>query len=137
MIPITPKLLEAFNRVRNPDYNNVVVKDSLIPAHTPVNILKFLIELGLPVSKKIAIVHVPSPYYTFDIYSPYSRHNILTSYQYFEEGTEELPVQNNIASYSVLMNILTIHFEEGYKATVGRGHDEKLVNGFIDASDHF
>jgi hypothetical protein len=95
-----------------------------VPA--PINALKMLLDMGLPVSKKIVVMQ-------FEDDQTWNRSTFVTSYQYLEEGTENNDIQNNVATYNPTMGTLIIHYNNG-KNTVGRGHSKALAKTWLDAS---
>jgi hypothetical protein len=121
MIPITPALEAAFAPFTR-NYGDVVI--TKVPA--PINALKILLDLGLPVSKRIVVME-------FEDNQTWNRTNFVSSYQYLEEGTENDKNQNNVATYNPAMGTLTIHICSGANH-IGRGHWIGYAKKWLDAS---
>ena len=121
MIPYTPALQAAFAPFSR-NFGDVVI--TKVPA--PINALKILLDLGLPVHKSIVVME-------FEDNQTWNRTKFVSSYQYLEEGTENDNIQNNVATYNPAMGTLTIHWSSG-KSHVGRGHSKALVKSWLDAS---
>jgi hypothetical protein len=115
MIPITPALLASFApHARN--YGDVVITN--VPA--PLNALKILLDMGLPVSKRIVVNEFETPYNTYT-WEGMKKEMFISSYAYLEEGTDDNRIQNNVATYNPTMGTLTIHICSGANH-IGRGH---------------
>jgi hypothetical protein len=128
MIQITPALQAAFApHARN--YGDVVITN--VPA--PINALKMLLDLGLPVSKRIVVNEFETPYNHFDVWGHYGKEKFISSYAYLEEGTENDCNQNNVATYNPTMGTLTIHICSGANH-IGRGHWIGYAKKWLDAS---
>lgn len=123
MIPYTQALDAAFAPYAR-NYGDVVITN--VPA--PINALKILLDLGLPVHKKIVVNEFESPYNHW-----YGKEKFISSYAYLEAGTENERNQNNIATYNPAMGTLTIHIPSGNK-TIGRGHWIGYAKQWLDAS---
>jgi hypothetical protein len=121
MIPYTPALEAAFAPFSR-NFGDVVITN--VPA--PINALKILLDLGLPVSKRIVVVE-------FEDTQTWNRTKFVSSYQYLEAGTENDKNQNNVATYNPAMGTLTIHWSSG-KPHVGRGHWIGYANKWLDAT---
>ena len=67
-------------------------------------------QFGLNVSKRAIVNKVLDPYYSFSFYDGYKRREIVISYDFIEEGTENDKHKNNIATWSTLTNTLLIHY---------------------------
>jgi hypothetical protein len=91
-----------------------------------------LLDLGLPIHKKIVVIEVESPYNSFNG-GTYGKEKFVSSYQYLEEGTENDRTQNNVATYNPAMGTLTIHYASG-KNHIGRGHWIGYAKKWLDAS---
>ncbi len=130
MIP-APAALRAILEAAPPyfrNYGDVVITN--VPA--PINALKILLDMGLPIHKKIVVMEFDSPYNTFNG-GTYGKERFVSSYQYLEEGTENDRNQNNVATYNPAMGTLTIHYNNS-KNTIGRGHSKELAKQWLDAS---
>lgn len=121
MIPYTSALEAAFAPYSH-NFGDVVI--TKVPA--PINALKILLDLGLPVHKKIVVME-------FEDNQTWNRTKFVSSYQYLEEGTENDKNQNNVATYNPAMGTLTIHWTSG-KNHVGRGHWIGYAKKWLDAS---
>ena len=121
MIPYTPALEVAFAPYSR-NFGDVVITN----VTAPINALKILLDLGLPVSKKIVVME-------FEDTQTWMPQKFISSYQYLEEGTENDKNQNNVATYNPAMGTLTIHWASG-KSNVGRGHWIGYAKKWLDAS---
>jgi hypothetical protein len=127
MIPATPALLETFAPYTR-NFGDVQITN--VPA--PINALGILLEMGLPVSKKIVVMELESPYLAYT-WNGLEKEKFISSYQYLEEVTEDESIQNNVATYNPAMKTLTIHYHNG-KNVIGRGHNKNLAKNWLDAS---
>ena len=123
MISYTSVLEAAFAPFPR-NYGDVVITN--VPA--PINALKMLLDLGLPIHKKIVVMEVEDRQNHW-----YGKEKFVSSYQYLEEGTENDRTQNNVATYNPAMGTLTIHYASG-KNHIGRGHWIGYAKKWLDAS---
>lgn len=127
MIPYTPALEIAFAPFSR-NFGNVVITN----VSAPINALQILLDLGLPIHKKIVVMEFESPYNTYT-WEGLKKEKFISSYQFLEEGTENDRNQNNVATYNPAMKTLTIHWASG-NAHVGRGHWIGYAKKWLDAS---
>lgn len=123
MIPYTPALEAAFSSFSR-NFGDVVIMN----VSAPINALQMLLDLGLPVSKKIVVMEFEDRQNHW-----YGKEKFISSYQFLEEGTENDRNQNNVATYNPAMGTLTIHWASG-KPHVGRGHWIGYAKKWLDAS---